>query len=226
MCNHDHFILQATGPPGNFEHSAWKLFKPNIAGRPSIPGRTPKFRSSCYYTGFNGLSVGLILLSGDIATHPGPNTVSFSSRASIKCLVMNARSLKSIHYSQGVENLARHNLHCLQDLVYTEDLDIVLVNETWLHRDVDSSELLHSGYSVFRNDREKQRAGGVLIAAKTSAFKTVTEYPLADELQDLEIASAVVTTTSDQKILFCSCYKPPDSDPSWVYLFNIFLDQV
>lgn len=139
---------------------------------------------------------------------------------------MNARSLKSIHYSQGVENLTRHNLHCFQDLVYTEDLDIVLVNETWLHRDVESSELLHRGYSIFRNDREKRRAGGVLIAAKTSAFKSVTEYPLANELQDLEIASAVVTTASDQKILFCSCYRPLDSDPRWVYLFNIFLDQV
>ena len=45
-------------------------------------------------------------------------------------------------------------------------------------------------------------------------------------MQDLEIASAVVTTASDQKILFCSCYRPPDSHPSWVYLFNIFLDQV
>ena len=95
---------------------------------------------------------------------------------------MNARSLKSIHYSQGVENLARYNLHCFQDLVYPEDLDIVLVNETWLHRDVESSELLHSGYSIFRNDRKKRRAGGVLIAAKTSAFKSFTEYPLADEL--------------------------------------------
>ena len=31
---------------------------------------------------------------------------------------------------------------------------------------------------------------------------------------------------SDQKIIFCSCYRRPDSDPSWVCLFNIFLDQV
>ena len=56
MCNHDHFILQATGAPYNFEHSAWKIFKPNIAGRPSILGRTSKFRSSRYYTGFNRLN--------------------------------------------------------------------------------------------------------------------------------------------------------------------------
>ena len=64
------------------------------------------------------------------------------------------------------------------------------------------------------------------MIAKTCAFKFVTEYPLADELQDLQITLAVATTASDQKILFCSCYRPPDSHPSWVYLSNIFLDQV
>ena len=110
--------------------------------------QTSKFLYSCDFRGFNGLLVKLILQSGDIAT-----TVSFSSKASIKFLVMNARSLKSIHYSQGVVNSARYNLHCFQDLVYTEDLNIVLVTETWLHRDVESSELLYSGYSIYRNDR-------------------------------------------------------------------------
>ena len=197
MCNHDHFILQSTSPADNF-HSAWKIFKPNITDRRLIPGCTSKFRSSCNFPGFNGLLVGLILLSGDIAT-----TVSFSSKASIKCLVMKARSLKSIHYSQGVVNSARYNLHCFQDSVYTEDLDIVLLNETWLHRDVESSELLYSGYSIYRNDREKRRPGGALIAVKTCAFKSVTEYPIADELQDLQIALVVVTTAYDQKILLC-----------------------
>ena len=40
--------------------------------------------------------------------------------------------------------------------------------------------------------------------------------------------SQLFSTKFDQKItlLFCSCYRPPDSYPSWVYLFNIFLDQV
>lgn len=139
--------MQPTSPADNF-HSAWKIFKPNIADRLSIPGRTSKFLSSCDFTGFNGLLVKLILQSGDIAT-----TVSFSSKASIKSLVMNARSLKSIHYSQGVVNCARYNLHRFQGLVYTEDLDIVLVTETWLHRDGEGSELLYSGYSIYRNDR-------------------------------------------------------------------------
>lgn len=113
-CNHDHFILQPTSPADNF-HSAWKIFKPNITDRLSIPGRTSKFLSSCDFTGLNGLLVKLIL--------------------------------------QGVMNSARYNLHRFQGLVYTEDLDIVLVTETWLHRDGESSELLYSGYSIYRNDR-------------------------------------------------------------------------
>ena len=98
MCNHDHFILQATS---SSKHSAQKIFKPNIGDRLSIPGRKSKFRSPRDFTGINRLLIGLILLTGDIATHPGPSTVSVSSKASIKSLVMNARSLKSIHYSQG-----------------------------------------------------------------------------------------------------------------------------
>ena len=58
MCNYDHYILHATSPVDNF-HSARKIFKPNIADRLSIPGRTSKFRSSRDFTGFNGLLVGL-----------------------------------------------------------------------------------------------------------------------------------------------------------------------
>ena len=90
MCNHVPFILQAPKSVDNFEQSAWKLFKPNVADRPSTGGRTFKFRSSRVFTGFNGLLVGLILLSGDNATHPGPHNESFTSKANIKCLVMNA----------------------------------------------------------------------------------------------------------------------------------------
>ena len=86
MCNHVPFIMQAPKSVDNFEQSASKLFKPNVADRPSIGGRTFKFRSSRDFTGFNGLLVGLILLSGGIATHPGPYNESFTSKANIKCL--------------------------------------------------------------------------------------------------------------------------------------------
>ena len=90
---------------------------------------------------------------GSMPPNPPSLVGANHSRKILDPPLMNARSLKSIHYSQGVVNSARYNLHRFQGLVYTEDLDIVLVTETWLHRDGESSELLYSGYSIYRNDR-------------------------------------------------------------------------
>jgi exonuclease III len=66
------------------------------------------------------------------------------------------------------------NLERFQNLVYTENSDIVCVSETWLRDDINNAEILHSGYTIFRNDR-KSRGGGVLLAVKSSSFKSIHE---------------------------------------------------
>ena len=82
------------------------------------------------------------------------------SSSSLNCLAINARSLKSFHSINGqqVSNLSR-----FQNLIYTENADLVFVTETWLHRDIENVELLPTEYEVYRKDRES-RAGGVLLA--------------------------------------------------------------
>ena len=55
----------------------------------------------------------LILLAGNIATNPGPNS-------QIRCLVLNARSLKSIHRDEMTDQKIC-NLQHFQNLVYTEN---------------------------------------------------------------------------------------------------------
>ena len=60
-----------------------------------------------------------------------------------------------------------------QDLVYSENPDVVCVNETWLNKDISDSEILHSGYTIYRKDRANRAGGGVLIAIKTGSFKSV-----------------------------------------------------
>ena len=74
---------------------------------------------------------------------------------------MNARSLMSTHKLTESETVC--NLNCFQDLVYSEQIDIVCVNETWIHGNIDNSEILNSDYTIFRKDRET-RGGGVLLA--------------------------------------------------------------
>ena len=59
------------------------------------------------------------------------------------------------------------NMERFQNLVYSEDADIVCVNDTWLNEDIKNSEIYHSGYDIYRNNRGS-RGGGVLLAIKTS----------------------------------------------------------
>ena len=80
----------------------------------------------------------LILLAGDVATNPGPPK---SGRNFVNCLVINARNLKSRHFVNGRKLC---HLSCFQDLVYSEQVDLVWVTETWLTDDVHKCEILTS----------------------------------------------------------------------------------
>ena len=106
-----------------------------------------------------------ILLAGDIATNPAPNPTqpNLKTNSHLKCLLTNARSLKSQH-KQGNEII--NNVNCFQDLVYLEDSDVVCVIETWLNSDISNSEILDERYEIFRKDRES-RGGGLLVAVKS-----------------------------------------------------------
>jgi hypothetical protein len=116
----------------------------------------------------------LILLAGDVATNPGPAYYSAStnsvSRKQVKCLVLNTRSIKSIH-KDPASNITVCNLQRFQDLVYNENSDIICVSETWLTTDISNEEILHSGFTIYRKDRVNRCGGGVLIAVKTEHFK-------------------------------------------------------
>lgn len=114
----------------------------------------------------------LILLAGDAVTNPGPWS-SPPSNQTVKCLSVNARSLTSLHRPNNSDE-SWSNMEHLQKLVYSEDSDIVCVNETRLNDGICDLEILHSGYTIFRNDRNS-RGGGVLLAVKTSSFKSLRE---------------------------------------------------
>ena len=68
--------------------------------------------------------------------------------------------------------------------------------------------------------------GCLIIAIKSAGFTSVRKIPLPDQLQELEEVSVLVTTAQDRKVLFCSFFRPPNLDLSWVNLFNSFLNLV
>ena len=110
------------------------------------------------------------MLSGDVEINPGPRC---KERDSVKCFTINARSFTSLVKFNNSDK-SESNLERFQIFLYSENFDIVCVNETWLSANVYNAEILHSGYTIVRNDRIT-RAGGVLLGVKTSTFKSVRE---------------------------------------------------
>ena len=113
--------------------------------------------------------------------------------------------------------------------MYAENSDVnICVNETWLNQNISNSEILHSGFTIFRRNRSDRGGGGVLIAIKTASFKAVKEFkPESEaELQQLKIIFAKITKLTGQRILFCFCYRPSNEDPILMDVFDNFLQEV
>ena len=69
-------------------------------------------------------------------------------------------------------------------------------------------EILKDNYIMFRKYQPHNRAGDVLTAIKNAAFKSIREIPLPEQLQELEVVAASVTTSEDQeRFLFCSFFR-------------------
>jgi hypothetical protein len=164
-----------------------------------------------------------ILLSGDIATNPGPNNHftyqphTGTRTLSAKCLVIKSRSLVSFHKSNGKQSC---HLSKFQELVYSEEADLVCVTETWLKNDIDNAEILPSEYTIYRKDRNS-RAGGVLLAVKSCSFSNTCEVKFD---LDLELVAVEIISHSNMKYLLACCYKSQQYiNCQWVEKFNLFL---
>ena len=143
------------------------------------------------------------MLAGDIATNPGPTNMSYNKARNpdptiypdhylqsqnsnfshnrkpfAKCLVVNARSLLSFHKKDGKQLCHLRNF---QDLVYSEEADLLWVTEIWLKDDIESSENLPWGYTIYRKDR-KSRAGGVYSQLNQAPLQPLNKSTLVPTL--------------------------------------------
>ena len=127
-------------------------------------------------------------------------------------------SLISSHRLNGKQSCHLTNF---QNLVYSEQADIVWVTETWLRDDIENSQILPwSDYAIYRKDR-KTRAGGVLLAVKSSSFSSSREVKLDT---DLEILAVELTSYCNEKLLAYCIYKPPQNiNRQWLKEFNLCL---
>jgi len=100
--------------------------------------------------------------------------------------------------------------------VYTENLDIIAIAETWLSNNIFTNEILPSCYTVLRKDRDS-RGGGVLLALKSSL--TTVQLPSPS---DLEVVSAEI----DSNLLVCLIYRPPNSTDQYNSMLLTYLNSL
>ena len=162
----------------------------------------------------------LILLAGDIATNPGPQT-----KPNLHCFSFNAQSIRS---STKLPNGSfTSNMKSFQDMVYAEELDIILMTETLLNDNFSDNEILSSGFNILRKDCPvDQRGGGVLIATRDFIpYKRIVASNGPNWLEKPEIVAVEIELKNLKNILVSVCYRPPSCNPSeWLTLFTAFLE--
>jgi hypothetical protein len=116
-----------------------------------------------------------------------------------------------------------------QDLVYADNLDLILVTETWLNSNFSNNELLSKGYNIISgNDRmADKRGGGVLIALRENiTYNRLTASKNNPNWSDrLEIIALELEIMDTKKSLVSVCYRPPNCNLNeWLELFKIILN--
>lgn len=91
----------------------------------------------------------------------------------------------------------------------SENFDVIIFVETWLHPDIDDSEFIDNRYVVYRNDRssnnsEKSIGGGVLIAVRKNLLSSKLYIP--SSVEDIWIRLQV----NSRFFIFSAVYLPPD----------------
>lgn len=108
----------------------------------------------------------------------------------------------------------RTKLFLLRQTFLACDYDIIVLSETWLNENFLDSEICHSGYMVYRYDRNSKtskldRGGGVLIAVRSNLKSHLITNP------DVSIEQLFVNV-SDLKLTVGAVYIPPQS-PEQLY---------
>ena len=98
------------------------------------------------------------------------------------------------------------NIEELREIIYKTNFDAVAISETWLTQHSPRSRFLLNNYSIFRNDRQNKRGGGVLWYIRdhyrAKLIKTPTSLAIPEMLW-------IEVTSAGKKIALGCLYKAP-----------------
>ena len=107
-------------------------------------------------------------------------------------------------------------------LLDTEDPDIVVGTESWLHSGIASGEIFPSRYQVFRRDRTTDAHGGVFLAIKNTL--------IASEEKNLETETESIWASIHVKgispVFIGAFYRPQSTNEDYIRQLDIALNKI
>ena len=98
----------------------------------------------------------------------------------------------------------------IESLIYTHDLDILGVTESWL-RPGDVSEL--PGFMSYRADRTEGQGGGMLVLVRRE-YRVSRVVAMPDRPEGMDSVGVVLSTSRGPVAILC-VYAPPPPAPVW-----------
>ncbi|CAC5391935.1 unnamed protein product [Mytilus coruscus] len=172
-----------------------------------------------------------LLLSNQVETNPGPNNLNESSYpcsicsreftwnqdaivcdncdkwCHAGCVNISSSMYEKYGNTSALWKLQKQSGQ-IENLITSSKPDFLIGNETWLNKDVKSSEIFPSSLfeDVFRRDgnRECKEGGGVLIAIKKGIICQQIYCS-----KNVELIAAQIDITDSKSLIIVSVYRPP-----------------
>ena len=93
----------------------------------------------------------------------------------------------------------------IQSLMFTKDIKIICITETWLNNSFYDQEILSNDYTIYRRDRGS-RGGGVLIGISKDLPSKIYNTPVHNSVEQV-----TVELLTNPPTLLCCLYIPPNA---------------
>jgi len=100
----------------------------------------------------------------------------------------------------------------IKHTVFSQNIDILCLNETFLDNTITDHEMGINGYTSLRKDRTRHGGGVAMYIKDTINFKCRDDIPSNFSLECLWIE---ISGKDSESILLCSIYRPPSADHTY-----------
>ena len=125
---------------------------------------------------------------------------------------------------RGIGSKKTQLLDLIDKSIDCKELDIILLSETWLTPF--SPTLNIPGYTLYRQDQNHKKGGGVAILVSNKLRCTVLDE-INSNLPETECLSVSVSLCNGDTCIFCSMYRPPNSNiQTFLASYNSLISEI